>query len=316
MTEKITYQVAVSVIIPAFNAANTIARSIDSVRAQNFPSLEIIVIDDGSTDQTVSKVKALIQPRENISLITLERNRGVSAARNAGLAQANGKYLAFLDADDIWLPGKLAKQIEAIECDPEVTIVSCNSLLLSPTGERIKEGHVNRPPVQGPDAWKTLLIYNFMPTPTILTRTSLAKSVGGFDESLKVGEDLDLWIRLALRGKIVVLPEIYTCYYDTPGSLMKRHVDKTTRLVLPMLQKHLNDHVHLLSRKEHKYILGNQSFQTGCILFFSGAFTQCIAPFIKAAINGCRPIKSLSYIPRAVLKEIFRKALSKRLVNS
>ena len=105
----------VSVIIPAFNAADTIVRAIDSVRSQNTPSLEIIVIDDGSVDDTVNVVRSCIRAGENIQLIKMPKNSGVSAARNAGIKVARGKFLAFLDADDIWLPEKLRKQIEVME---------------------------------------------------------------------------------------------------------------------------------------------------------------------------------------------------------
>lgn len=296
-------QVTVSVIIPAYNSATTIVRALDSVRAQSDVGAEVIVIDDASTDHTIEVVKAAIQPGENIRLITMSRNGGASAARNAGIREAQGRYLAFLDADDVWLPGKLSKQVAAIEADPDVTVVTCNSQMTSVTGAALKEGHVNRPPVAGKDAWKTLLVYNFLPTPTILTRTRLVRELGGFDEALAVGEDLDLWIKLATRGKVAVLPEILINYYDMNNSLMKRHSGQAGAIVVPMLERHIHEQATKLTRNEVRYMRGSRSFRMACDLFFSSKYIASIPLFLQSALCGIRPVKSLSYVPRALLME-------------
>jgi glycosyltransferase involved in cell wall biosynthesis len=294
--------VLVSVIIPSYNAAATIERAIDSVLAQTMTALEIIVIDDGSVDCTVALIDGLIAAGAPIRLIRMSKNGGVSAARNAGISVARGRYLAFLDADDTWMPEKLEKQLAAIERDLAITLVSCNSRLVSPEGQPLKEGHVNRPPVQGADAWKTLLVYNFMPTPTVFTYTSLVKEIGGFDETLKVGEDLDLWIRIGLRGKIAVLPEIYTNYYDLADSLMKRHSQRSGDIVVPMLERHIERAAldGKLNRQEIRHMRGLRAFQMGCNLFFEGNHLASIPIFVQAISNGVRPLKSLTYIPRAL----------------
>lgn len=291
----------VSVIIPAFNAAKTLIRAIDSVRRQNIHALEIIVIDDGSIDDTAEVLKNSIQAGEQIRLIRMHKNSGVSAARNAGIQRARGKYLAFLDADDIWLPGKIQKQIGLMEQDPTITLISCNSRLVSESGLELKVGHINRPPVDGIDAWKTLLIYNFLPTPTILTYRSLVEEIGGFDESLMVGEDLDLWIKLAAIGKVTVINEVLTHYYDSAGSLMKRHSSETNSIVAPMLEKHITAQKSRLSKLEQRIIRGRQAFNIGCDLYFSGAYIQSMSAFYRAIIHGEKPMKSLLYMPRALL---------------
>ncbi|HEX8784945.1 MAG TPA: glycosyltransferase [Telluria sp.] len=293
--------ITASVIIPAYNAAGTIVRALDSVRAQTGVGVEVIVIDDASADRTVEVVKNAIQEGENIRLVRLPKNSGASAARNAGIREARGRYLAFLDADDVWLPGKLARQVAAIEADPDITLVSCNSQMTSVSGTALKEGHVNRPPVAGRDAWKTLLVYNFLPTPTILTRTALVRELGGFDEALAVGEDLDLWIKLAIRGKIAVLPEILINYYDMNNSLMKRHGGQTGTIVVPMLERHIREQAAKLTPAEVRYMRGSRSFRMACDLFFSGGYMASISLFLQAALCGIRPFKSLSYLPRALV---------------
>jgi len=300
-------EVLISVIIPAFNAEDTILRAINSVRNQNISSLELIVIDDGSADNTVNVVANNIRKNESLHLIRMQKNSGVSAARNAGIRAARGKFLAFLDADDTWLPEKLSKQIEVMKKDSSITLVSCNSELISESGIPVKEGHLNRPPVEGNDAWKTLLMYNFLPTPTVVTLTNLVKEIGGFDEALAVGEDLDLWIKLGLRGKVVVLKEILTNYYDRAGSLMKRHGRHTGDIVVPMLEKHIKEQSQKLSASEVRYIRGYQSFQMGCNMFFAGSYLESIPIFLKSAFYGSRPIKSLLYIPRAICMDFITK---------
>lgn len=302
----------VSVIIPAYNAAQTIARAIESVRIQNMDAIEIIIVDDGSADDTYEVAVGLKRPDEIFHVLKMPKNGGVSAARNMGIRHAKGKFLAFLDADDIWLPGKLQQQVAAIKQDPSITLVSCNSKLISESGEHLKEGHVNRPPVEGDEAWKTLLIYNFLPTPTVLTYRHLVTQVGGFDETLAVGEDLDLWIRLAMLGKVRVLKDILINYTDSTDSLMKRHLRQTQTIVQPMLEKHMLTQRSKLSSGEVRHIRGTQSFQMGCNLFFAGAFLPSIPPFFKAVYFGVRPIKSATYIPRALLMECWMRSKGQR----
>jgi len=291
------------VIIPAFNAASTILRAITSVRIQEGVSFEIVIVDDASKDNTADVIRSAIRPGENIRLLQLSINSGASAARNAGIRAARGRYLAFLDADDIWLANKLQKQVAAIEADPKISLVSCNSQMISADGIPLKEGHINRQPVQGAHAWKTLLMYNFIPTPTVLAPTALVRELGGFDERLPVGEDLDLWIRLAIRGKITILPEILINYYNLKNSLMKRHGHQTSEIVVPMIERHLREQASKLTPTEIRHIRGTQSFQMGCDLFFSGSYLSSISLFLQAARCGIRPVKSLSYLPRALLLE-------------
>lgn len=296
--------IKVSVIIPAYNAAATLVRAIDSVRAQCGVNAEVIIIDDGSRDDTVAVARKEIRPGEQIVVHEMPVNSGASAARNAGIALARGEFLAFLDADDIWLPEKLTRQLAVIERDQAITLVSCNSQMVSTEGVPLKEGHINRPPLDGADAWKTLLVYNFLPTPTVLTRTALVRELGGFDENLPVGEDLDLWIRLGIRGKIAVLPEILIRYYDMNDSLMKRHSWEAATFVVPMLEKHIREQATRLSAFEIRTMRGCRSFKIGCDIFFAGGYRASMPLFAEAARYGHRPLKSLSYLPRAIIMEL------------
>lgn len=309
MDQRVT-PLEVSVIIPAFNASATIARALASVTLQGIAALEILIIDDGSADNTYELCAALAQSNPAIRLLRMPHNSGVSAARNTGIRAAQGKYLAFLDADDVWLADKLKRQLAEINRDETISLVSCNSRFVSESGTFLKEGHINRPPVEGAESWKTLLIYNFLPTPTVLTRRELVINLGCFDENLPVGEDLDLWIKLALCGRVRVLGEILIHYYDSTGSLMKRHHAQSQTIVFPMLEKHMLQQQARLSSREIRNIRGQHSFQTGCNLYFSGEFSACIPVFFNAMLQGTRPIKSLLYIPRALLLMLLVKLKS------
>jgi glycosyltransferase involved in cell wall biosynthesis len=180
----------VSVVIPTYNQASLLPEAIASVCAQQWPNLEIIVVDDGSTDDTQKVLNQLSSER---SLRWFRQNNaGAAAARNRGIHAATGEWIAFLDADDFWLPAKLAIQFEQLEkhgADFSFT----NSRL------RFENGHESelRCPIVERPLFHQLLTGNLFGTPTVVLRKSCFDRVGLFDEQLRTGEDWDMWLRLA-----------------------------------------------------------------------------------------------------------------------
>lgn len=230
-----------SVIIPAYNAEETIERSIASALKQKVP-LEVIVVDDNSIDNTSYLVERCRQyTNANIKLYKSNVQLGVSGARNLAVKHASAPYLAFLDADDIWLEEKLSTQLKHFVSNPAVVLSTCDSLKVDPRGAVLSRSHCKQLPVSGNDAWKTLLSYNFIPTPTVVIPTELFKRLSGFNEQLIVGEDLDLWIRVAKLGDVAFTSKVLVHYFDYPGSLMKRGVDGVMSPVMDMLSEHLKD---------------------------------------------------------------------------
>ena len=183
----------VSVITPAYNVDWCVARAIDSVQAQSFRDFEHIVINDGSTDDTR---QVLASYGEAIRVIDQE-NSGMSVARNAGIRAARGEYVAFLDADDWWLPGKLARQVALMRCSPELGFCSTAARVEDSRGELLNLWCCRD---MGANVLEALFLENAAIAggcSAVMVRKGLFDRIGLFDEGLKGFEDPDLWIRLA-----------------------------------------------------------------------------------------------------------------------
>jgi glycosyltransferase involved in cell wall biosynthesis len=193
---------AVTVIIPTFNRAAIVGRAIRSVLAQTFEDWELIVVDDGSTDGTEQGVRSFSDHR--IKYIRHERNRGGAAARNTGIRCARGEYVAFLDSDDEWLPGKLEKELDVFrDCDPEVGLVYSGKIILDERGKVLKV----RMPTKAGWVHEALLNWDFIGSCSRVTvKKQVLDRVAGFDETFSNCEDHDLWLRVAKVSKIACVP--------------------------------------------------------------------------------------------------------------
>ncbi|MFH1681748.1 MAG: glycosyltransferase [Candidatus Eisenbacteria bacterium] len=196
---------AVSVIIPTYNRASLVRESIESVFAQTFKDYEIVVVDDGSTDNT----GVLLDPLVEAGRIRYVRtpNRGESAARNVGLEMACGKYIAFNDSDDLFTPRKLEKQVAFLESSPGIALVHSGYGKFDEEGREL--GYRDTSRFAGRCYPRILLEWTvLMAVPTVLVRASVMGEVGGFDERMKRAADLDMWRRITMRHPIGVLPEM------------------------------------------------------------------------------------------------------------
>ena len=185
----------VSVIIPAYNASKTIERAIKSVWQNNLNDIEVIVINDGSSDDTSKKVTSLLKAHPALRLVNTD-NLGVSAARNRGAAESRGELLAFLDADDEWLPGKIDFQLPKFN-NPRVGLVY-GDCFVDRGGKRVLWSSTNTM-LSGRPVHE-LTKENFIPTLTVMLRKESFQKVGGFDKKIKYGEDYDLWWRIVVDG--------------------------------------------------------------------------------------------------------------------
>jgi len=221
----------VSVIVAAYNAAGHLPGALESVLAQTYNDWEVVVADDGSTDET-SAVAARFGPR--VRVVRSEVNRGLAAARNLALAHARGELVAILDSDDAWLPDFLAEQVPLVTGD--VGIACCDAWLATPegrTGERYGD-RFGRP--DGEVTLATLLRSNPIFVCAVAPR-AVVEAAGGFDERLRSVEDLDLWLRIVARGhRVAYNARPLAVYTIAPGQL-SRDTIRMTRSRQQVLRK-------------------------------------------------------------------------------
>jgi len=240
----------VSVIMPAFNAAYFIEEALLSVLAQNYQPLEILVVDDGSTDDTAAVVARF---GDKIRYIR-QSNAGPGAARNKGLEFATGEWIAFLDSDDTWLPGKLAKQAALMAADPELGLsfhdfyferepqqppVLAFSLAPQlhefPRQEMAERSYVFSHPMFEP-----LLQRNYIGTSTVMIRKTCVAQVGAFDITMPSAQDRELWLRISKRFKLGFIDEPLTRYRYNPHSIT-RNSEKRAINLIRLLERHMVD---------------------------------------------------------------------------
>jgi glycosyltransferase involved in cell wall biosynthesis len=190
---------AVSVIIPTYNRAWIVQEAIRSVLAQTFSDYELIVVDDGSTDSTQS---ILTKFQDEITVIRQE-NTGVSAARNHGVNAARGELIAFLDSDDLWLPDKLAVQVEFFSVNPDTLICQTDEIWIR-NGLRINPKAYHQKP--SGDIFLPSLFLCLVSPSAVMMKKDFFSLMGGFDESLPACEDYDLWLRIGCRYPVPLIP--------------------------------------------------------------------------------------------------------------
>jgi glycosyltransferase involved in cell wall biosynthesis len=238
----------VSVIIPAFRAARTIGRAVDSLLAQSRPPEEILVVDDGSPDDldgALSRYAARIE-------IIKKPNGGAASARNLGIERSRGDLLAFLDADDYWEPSKLERQLEILRAHPEVVLVAGRFFAQPPGGERsgpcpeVAARHLGRVLVaRGEDAFE---FAGKIWTSMVLVRRS-ALGEHRFVSGLEPAEDWDLWVRLITSVPIFLTADPLATYVLEPGSLSRSSIDVDCKNMLRVVRRHAG----LLGKKGLRY---------------------------------------------------------------
>jgi glycosyltransferase involved in cell wall biosynthesis len=249
----------ITVIMPVFDRAGSVARAIDSVLAQTWPNVELIVVDDGSTDGTAR----ILERYSGMATILSQPNRGAYAARNLALRHAKGELVAFIDSDDAWLPEKLARQVPLMRGDVAL-VYGDIEIVQAPRDDAPRTGRTGFTTVK-PHRGRVLDRLaggNFIPTCTVLVRRSALDESGGFSES-RISADYLAWFRIAQRHEIDFVPEpvaIYTEHedgisYDLGRSLAARialfreerarTADPATRRVLDRLLFNLGLHLCL-----------------------------------------------------------------------
>lgn len=229
----------VSVVIPTHNRVDLLPRAIESVLKQTYDNFEIIVVSDGSTDNTEEVVKKYADNDSRVKYIGYMPARGGNVARNIGIEASQGEYVAFLDDDDEWLSEKLSKQVGLLEKDDNVGMVYTGVHIIY-VNEKVEYNSMSK--VFG-DLKRRILIDNCIgTTSTVVLRKSILEKSGMFDVELKALQDYDLWIRIAQYSKVDVVPEPMINYYNYLG---KKQVSAVT-------QKYIDAFEYINKKYENK----------------------------------------------------------------
>lgn len=267
----------VSVIIPTYNMSQYVPLAIRSVLEQTYQDLEVIVIDDGSTDDT----QEAIQEFSSDSRFRYEsqENGGPAKARNKGIRLARGQWIAFNDADDVWYPQKLQKQVALFGSRPDLGVVVSDCDRIDERGKKIPAPKKYR--YQGSRLYEQLLLENFIPMcTTVVTRTCF-EQLGGFDETLRRAEDYDFWLRLSVSNTIGYVDEPLAAHRKWTSQLTSNKIAQAEAAIL-VQQRFLAKHPGLVSPRQAKAAWARKHAKRGRALAHVGRPREAYREFLRA----------------------------------
>jgi glycosyltransferase involved in cell wall biosynthesis len=276
-----------SVIIPTFNRSTVVGRAIDSVLSQTCRDFEIIVVDDGATDDT----EAVLRPYLDRIRYIRQANRGSAAARNRAIRESQGRYIAFLDSDDLWRPDKLARMEEAISAHPDAGVFYSDYEAVTADGRPVRVERCRR--IVG-DAYAKLLLHCFVLTSTVVCKRECFDACGFFHESLRRAQDWDLWIRMARRFSFVHVRAVLADYTWEPFS-EARASRQTLADLQCVVDRSLEADSHLGAGMRRR-ILARLAYAQGVEHLRYGRTKECVSCFWNSFVNEPLFWKSLVYL--------------------
>ncbi len=247
----------VSVIVPTYNRASLLVRALESVYAQSLSPSQVIVVDDGSTDNTRELIAAQFPQADYV----YQRHHGVSQARNSGIRRARCEWLAFLDSDDEWLPSKLQRQLDALYARPEYRVCHTNEIWIR-NGVRVNP--MKKHEKAGGWIFERCLPLCVISPSSVLIHCKILESVGLFDETLPACEDYDLWLRICARYPVCYVPRpLVKKYGGHVDQLSRQHwgMDRFRVQALERLSKEVN-----LSFDDLRAVLSTMVYKAGIVL--------------------------------------------------
>ncbi|HTJ54113.1 MAG TPA: glycosyltransferase [Nitrosospira sp.] len=300
----------VSVIIPSYNCELYIAETLESILDQTFKDIEIIVVDDGSTDKTRQIVTSYGAP---VRLVT-QANAGVCAARNRGIREAAGQYICLMDHDDYWLPDKLAWQLEQMQRHPEVALVYSTFAWWNPDPNGVfpdprnyKDDSSCAVIDEEFSGWiyHLLLLDCWVLTSSALIRAEVFDKCGSFDESLPYSEDWDLWLRIAREYSFIKLKKALTLYRQHPrqGNRTPRNIDYRTELLSRAVARWglCSPDGRCITRRQFRETISRYHMEFGIRHLVAGNVRIANHSFLKSWLASPARLKRLAYIPAGLL---------------
>ena len=307
----------VSVVIPAYNAARFLGEAIDSVLKQSYPDFEVIVVDDGSTDDTPS----VLGSYANQIRVVRQENQGLSAARNAGIALARGEYIAFLDADDVWLGRKLELQVEALAEYPQASLIHTGAMKWD-VGSGAESPFAKDAHLYQGACFNALIDHCSICVSSVMVRRNALNENGVFDPEIRrpTTQDYDLWLRLAMKGTFAYVdaPLVKYRVHESNASSSKEIMWEDSIFVL----KKLTDHRVSLSAEGCVRVrskIAELSFDLGYHLFNQGDFPRARKWLAQSAVSRPRVypliLSVCSLFPSSLISagRHFRNAMSRRI---
>jgi len=297
----------VSIIMPCHNVVAHLPESFGSVMAQTFSDWEVIAVDDGSTDATLSWLRAQTGPR--IGVYT-QANQGVSAARNTGIAWARGRYLAFLDADDTWAPDFLEKMTLMLTTRPDAVLAYCG---WQKVGLPRRQGEPFVPPdYETPAKAETLFSGCRWPIHAALVKREAVLAAGGFDTHLENAEDYALWLRVATAAPIVRVPEVLAFYNFHDGLQASANKARAALHHLHAQHRHLAQHPDfhaILGKKRARALMLSELLERGYVCYWKRDLPAARQIFRAVMKQGYGTLNDWKYMLPAWLPESWHRWL-------
>ena len=286
----------VTVIVPTFNRAHYLPEALHSIFTQTFTDYELVVVDDGSTDDTAAVLRRFADARLHV---LRQKHKGISAAMNAGLRAARGNYIARLDSDDLWLPDLLATETAVLEAHPEVGVVYGKAQAMAADGST-REHYLGLPLRYPHDALLSLAWTDSTCNVALLARHVCFTTAGLYDEGLETHEDWDMWLRVARDHRFLFLNQIL--------ARVREHEHSITSPSLPTFVEHIERRVQVIDKlyartdlpsqlytfKPHAY--RNVYTEIGIFLFNTGHRGRALRMFQRAITAGGNPLIAFARI--------------------
>lgn len=296
-----------SVIVPAYNAAAYLPFALDSILSQSYTAWEIVIVDDGSTDNTRAVAGSYRQKLGDKLQYIHQPNRGLPAARNTGMRAAHGEFIALLDADDVWLPHRMERGVQAMDNDPQTGLVHARVVRIDAQGSVIGQLSVAPKHLSGNIAHYIYTRRAHIVCPTVMFRKSCLETAGWFDESMRATEDRDLWFRIALHAKVTYIDEVLAYYRLSPSS-MTSDLNRLLTGQLYFVAKHFQSGA--CSRVERLQALGSIYRELGDSLFRGGAVTKAIGSYLRAVLYNPLSLPNVYMFFRAIADPMVRLCMA------
>jgi len=278
----------VSVIIPTYNREKLVQRALKSVLAQTYPTLDVIIVDDASTDDTRERIMAFQEIDQRIRYIRHEQNRGAQAARNTGFRAANGSIIAFLDSDNEWLPQKIEKQSALLTTQTfSPGVVYCGFVRVGADGQMINE-YVPR--YRG-NVYKQVLHDWLTDTSTLVIRREVLGKIGGVNEGLLAYHEWDLCIQLARECEFDYVPESLTIYHEHNLPSISKDLMVDALGYQKIVEQYKDD----ILRENGRRALSSHYLKIARLFILSDQFTLAKTFFAKAVVSNPLNLKALQH---------------------